>query len=143
MYKSTKIILAVCAAAILLVLGWFIINRLSYDRPEVAISYITSEDGENYITLPQIEMESRSSMGVSEEWNNRYFEAYDIIDKMMQTANSHRGDKIYRFDSSVEIVDGKTVFTLSGEYSVTGETTETLSESYSLDYVLTEDVGKK
>ena len=143
MYKSTKIILAVCAAAILLVLGWFIINRLSYDRPEVAISYITSEDGENYITLPQIEMESRSSMGVSEEWNNRYFEAYDIIDKMMQTANSHRGDKIYRFDSSVEIVDGKTVFTLSGEYSVTGETTETLSESYSLDYVLTEEVGKK
>ena len=143
MYKSTKIILAVCAAAILLVLGWFIINRLSYDRPEVAISYITSEDGENYITLPQIEMESRSSMGVSEEWNNRYFEAYDIIDKMMQTANSHRGDKIYRFDSSVEIVDGKTVFTLSGEYSVTGETTETLSESYSLDYVLTEDVGEK
>lgn len=143
MYKSTKIILAVCAAAILLVLGWFIINRLSYDRPEVAISYITSEDGENYITLPQIEMESRSSMGVSEEWNNRYFEAYDIIDKMMQTANSHRGDKIYRFNSSVEIVDGKTVFTLSGEYSVTGETTETLSESYSLDYVLTEEVGKK
>ncbi len=143
MYKSTKIILAVCAAAIVLVLGWFIINRLSYDRPEVAISYITSEDGENYITLPQIEMESRSSMGVSEEWNNRYFEAYDIIDKMMQTANSHRSDKIYRFDSSVEIVDGKTVFTLSGEYSVTGETTETLSESYSLDYVLTEDVDKK
>ena len=143
MYKSTKIILAVCAAAIVLVLGWFIINRLSYDGPEVAISYITSEDGENYITLPQIEMESRSSMGVSEEWNNRYFEAYDIIDKMMQTANSHRGDKIYRFDSSVEIVDGKTVFTLSGEYSVTGETTETLSESYYLDYVLTEDVGEK
>lgn len=143
MYKTTKIILAVCAAAIVAVLGWFVLNRIAYQHPKVKITYITSEDGDNYITLPQIEIKSRSSMGVSEEWDNRYFEAYDIIDRMMQIANSHRDDESYQFDSTVDIIDGTTSFTLTGQFSVNGEEPTQITETFSLDYILTEDIASK
>ena len=139
MHKTTKIVLIICAAAILLTIGWFVLNRYGYNHPSLTVSFITSGEGDRTMTMPHIEIEERSSMGVSESWHDRYFEAYEIVDQMIAYANSCRTDEPYSFDSKVEIVDGKTVFTLSGEYTENGEVKQ-VSETYSLDYVLTEDI---
>lgn len=142
MHKFTKYI--IIAAAVLVVVGGgiFAFERYGYNHPIVKISFYTSGEGDvNVYTIPQIHMEARTSMGASEEWDVKYFEVYDIIDKMMTIAKSHASDEPYFFDSTVENVGGRTVFTLDGYYTSGGKKTD-VHEEYSLDYVVTEDIAE-
>lgn len=142
MHKATKIFLIVAAVVFALFAGWYGFNYYGYEHPKIAINFVTSDEGaENVFTVPQIDFKERSSWGVAEYWDNRYYEAYDIINKMIALAHTHDDHKPYLFDSRVEIIYGKTVFTFEGYYTENGER-QTVAETYTLDYVLTENIKK-
>ncbi len=140
MFRSTKIVIAVGLTLIALVLGWFFIQQYAFNHPDVRIFFLATGEGEeNVYTVPQIELTEKSTMGVSETWDERYFEAYALIDQMIADASSFHDMKPWHFDSKAENRDGRTVFTLYGYYTENGEKKE-FSKEYSLDYILTENI---
>lgn len=148
MHKATKIFLIAVAVIVVIFAGWYGLETYGFNHPKLTVYFLTGEaDGASF-TVPQIEFEERSSWGASELWDGRFYEAYDVIDQMIFFAQSHSAP--YEFDSRVEIVDGKTVFTIEGWYTLhdhgDGEHTdhgdERLEDSLTLtlDYVLTKNI---
>ena len=137
MHKATKIFLIVVAVIVVIFAGWYGLESYAFNHPKITLYFTTAgEEGAN-LTVPQIDFQERSRWGVSDLWDDRFFEAYDIISEMISFAKSH--DAPYEFDSRVEIIDGKTVFTIDGWYTENGERTED-SMTLSLDYVFTENI---
>lgn len=142
MHKFTKIFLVVVAVIVLVSAGFYALESYAFNHPRVSITFYTSGEGsENVYTIPQLSLEPRGLMGVSEEWDNRYFEIMGVIDSMLNVARAHTGEKPYFYDSEVKVKDGKTVFTISGYYTENGERVED-SQSFTLDYVVTEDIAE-
>ena len=141
MHKATKIFLIAVAVFIVLFAGWYGLNQYGYNHPKITVYFLSSGDGEeNVITVPQIDFKESSVLGASELWDDRFYEAYDIIDRMIAFAQSYSDHQPFNFDSRVEIVDDTTVFTIEGYYTEEdGERIET-SQSYTLDYVLTKNI---
>ena len=139
MHKSTKIFLIIAVLFIALIGGWYGLESYTYEHPKITIYFVTSEEDGARFTVPQIDFQERSHWGVTEEWDNRYFEAYEIIDQMIVFAKGHGDRKPYEFDSRVEIQGGKTIFIIEGTYTENGEQF-TASETYSLDYIFTENI---
>lgn len=142
MHKATKIFLIVVAVIVVLSAGFYSLESYAFNHPRIAITFYTSGPGtENVYIIPQLSFEPRGFTGVSEEWDNRYFEIMDTISAMLSVAQSHENDAPYFFDSEVTAEDGKTVFTISGYFTENGEKCD-ISEEYVLDYVVTEDIAE-
>lgn len=141
MHKATKIFLIAVAVIVVMFAGWYALEQYGYNHPKITVFFLSSGEGEeNVFTVPQIDFKERSSSGTSELWDDRFYEAYDIIDQMIFFAQSYHDHKPFYFDSRVEIVDGKTVFTIEGYYTEEdGERVET-SRTYTLDYILTKNI---
>lgn len=142
MHKFTKIFLAVVAVIVAVSAGFYALESYAFNHPRIAITFYTSGEGsENVYTIPQLSLEPRGLTGVSEEWDNRYFEIMGVIDSMLEIARAHTGDAPYFYDSEVKVEGDKTVFTISGYYTKDGERVEE-SQSFTLDYVVTEDIAE-
>lgn len=143
MHTFTKVFLAVTAVIAVIFGIWYGSSRYLYNHPDIEVTFYTSGEGDvNVFTVPQMTMEPRTKMGLSEQWDNRYFEIYDIIGEMIQIAKSHENDsEPWFFDSRVENVDGKTVFTVDGYYTENGEKVD-VSKSWSVDYILTDKIAE-
>lgn len=142
MHKFTKIFLIAVAVIVAVSTGFYALESYSFNHPRIAITFYTSGEGsENVYTIPQLSFEPRGMSGVSEEWDNRYFEIMDTINQMLAFAREHSADAPYFFDSEVTVSDGKTLFTISGYYTQNGEKVEA-SKTYTLDYVVTEDIAE-
>ena len=140
MHKGTKVFLIVAFAAVAVFAGWFGVEQYGCNHPKITVSFLSSGEGEeNVFTVPHIDLTERSVFGISELWDERFYDAYAVIGQMIDFAHSYCDYEHYFFDSSVEIVDGKTVFTIAGYYTDSGNRIET-SETYMLDYVLTKDI---
>lgn len=144
MHTFTKVFIA-AAAVILIIFGaWYGINSYLFDHPDIKITFYVSDETAadvNVFTLPVLDFEPSTSWGVSEEWDNRYFEIQDVIGEMISVVKDHPDDGDWFYDSSVEVVDGKTVFTVFGWYTENGERVD-VREEYTLDYVVTEDIAE-
>ena len=143
MHTFTKVFLAAVAVILIVFGGWYGYNRYLFNHPDIEITFYTSGEGSvDVFTLPQLSFEPSTKMGVSEEWDNRYFEIQDVIGEMISAAKRGESVSPYFYDSSVEITpDGKTLFTLTGFYTENGVKTD-VSQSWSLDYVVTEKIIK-
>ena len=143
MQKTTKIILAVGVILIALILGWFFLQQYAFNHPNVKVYFLSTGDGgENTYTVPQIEMTERSYMGISEEWDEKYFEAYKVIDEMISFASSYREYAPWHFDSEAENRDGGTVFIISGYYTENGEKKE-IEKEFPVGFMLTDDIDRE
>ena len=141
MHKATKIFLIAVAVIVVLFAGWYGLEQYGYNHPKITVFFLSSGEGdENVFTVPQIDFKERSASGASELWDDRFYEAYDVIDHMIAFAQSHHDHEPYFFDSRVEIVGDTTVFTIEGYYTEEdGERIEA-SQSFTLDYVLTKNI---
>lgn len=140
MHTFTKVFLIVVAVFVLLFGGWYAFQSYLFNHPVTEITFFTSGEGDvNVFTVPQYTLEPRSSWGLSEEWDNRYFDVYDIINDMIFIATGHKDDEPYFFDSKVEIIGETTVFTIEGYYTENGERIDVHKE-YALDYVVAEKI---
>lgn len=142
MHTFTKVFL-ICVAVIVVLFGaWYGVNRYLFDRPDIEVTFYTSGSGDvNVYTLPQMTLEPTSAFGVSDKWDNRYFEIYDIIGEMIDETQSHSEAEPWFFDSRVENIDGRTVFTLEGYYTENGEKKEVL-KTWTVEYILTEKIAE-
>ena len=145
MHTFTKVFLAVVAVLLIIFGAWYGINSYLFDHPDIGISFYVSdteaENGVNVFTLPVLSFEPSTAWGVSEEWDNRYFEIQDVIGEMISVVKDHPDEGDWFYDSSVEIKDGKTVFTVFGWYTDGGERVD-VKEEYTLDYVVTNDIDE-
>ena len=140
MHKFTKIFLKVVAGIVFVFAAWYGLNLYGFNHTKVEITFYTDSrpDG-NSFTVPQLSLEPNSTMGVSEEWDNRYFEIYDVIGEMISLCQSHTDAEQWNFDSTVEIDGEKTLFTVVGTYTENGEQKEVV-QHWTLDYVVTKNI---
>ncbi len=139
MHKFTKIFIAAAAVVVAALVGWYALQSYGFNHPKIEVTFVTVDGEGGSYTVPQFTLEENSSWGVSEEWDSRYFEVYDVIDKMISACKSHASDSPYFFDSSVYNADGRTFFALDGYYTENGEKKD-VHEEYSVDFILTEKI---
>lgn len=106
MHKVTKIFLITVAVLAVIFAGFYALESYAFNHPRVAITFYTSGEGnENVYTIPQLSLEPRGLTGVSDEWDNRYFEIMRVIDSMLEFARAHTDKTPYFYDSEVKVDD--------------------------------------
>ena len=140
MHKFTKYFIAVAAVIALCLIGWYALSSYGFDHPKTSIIFETVGEGdENTFTVPTFTLEPASSWGVSEEWDTRYFEVYDVTGEIIDFCKSHSEQKPFFFDTTAYNTETETVFEVSGYYTDNGERVD-VTEKFPVGFIASENI---